>query len=257
MPGPTNTSHHQKNALKDSNISSKGNVQIGDNHYYYPHETKGKHAIKMPLILKIALSLSIVIGVSITVRECYWVKNEYNIGVGEDDAKESQRSDVRAEKNENEAKNNPTTAGNKNNNKQNAVPKPTVPSINVMEVTAAPEGYKGLFSSKMGEMLRGANINYQLSGTGKIMNQINCTFDLRKSKIESGMREAFRYSLTLQLEVIGNSGQSCFSGFYTSESRIGYPEDSEDVLRSKVIEPCLVELKNAFQQNLPTLCEGS
>ena len=232
----------EKNKLSNSNVSAGEKVHIGDIYNILNHESgnnkggkKGGIFFKYIGILSITL---VVIGIN-EYRSAN-IDDAPNGKVPSTDTTNIIETPVSLEKIE------PI---------KTSKSKAPIKYVNALHLKTTPGKYKGIFTSNVGEMLRSANIKYQMSGQGNVANRIECTFDLQKNKTQSGMRDAFKYSLTLQVEVFDNTGQSCFSGFYAStKPRIGYPEDSEDVLRNKVIAPCLAEIKNAFRQNMPTLC---
>ncbi len=134
---------------------------------------------------------------------------------------------------------------------------PTIELPNVLQITGTPNRYADIFESKISKVLRDQHILHQIgSGGGNFENRIECVFDVKKSSAQIGMREGFKYMLTLQVKVYGQSGGKCFSGSYASSTpRIGYAEDTDDEQRRKVIEPGLDEIRIALQQNPPTLCK--
>jgi len=234
----------EKNKLSNSSISAGEKVHIGDIYNIQNHDSGNKKGDNNPkkgsMIFKyISMALLSVTLVGISINRLVIVENNFS---SEEDpllkkgtAQEEIIKPIAIEP---------------------LKPKPIPIYINALEIQATPEKYKGMFTSKMEEMLRSSKIKYQQNKNGNVANHIKCTFELQETKAKSGIREVIKYSLTLQVEIIGNAGQTCFSGFYSSgKPRIGYPEDGEDVIRSKVIEPCLAEVKTSFQQNLPTLCE--
>lgn len=134
---------------------------------------------------------------------------------------------------------------------------PTIALPNVLEITGTPSRYTDIIESKISKILRDQHIVHQVgSGGSDFENRIECVFDLKKSSAQIGMREGFKYTLTLQVRVYGQNGGKCFSGSYTSSTpRIGYAEDTEDEQKRKIIEPGLDEIRVALQQNPPTLCK--
>ncbi len=125
---------------------------------------------------------------------------------------------------------------------------------NVLQVTTTANQYADLFTAQASEMLRDLHIAHQQGGTN-YENRIECDFEVKKDKSQSGVREAFKYKINLQIKVYGRNKETCFSGLYTSSTtRIGYPEDSDGDIQSKIIEPGLAEIKTALQHRPPTMC---
>jgi len=125
---------------------------------------------------------------------------------------------------------------------------------NVLQVTTTSSQYTRLFTATASEMLHDLHIAHQQGGAN-YENRIECAFEVKKDKSQSGVREAFKYKINLQIKVFGRNKETCFSGLYTSSTtRIGYPEDSDGDIQSKIIEPGLAEIKTALQQRPPILC---
>ena len=126
---------------------------------------------------------------------------------------------------------------------------------NILQVMATPNRYTELFMAKASELLHELSIPFQQGGGNNYENRIECTFDVQKSNTQSGMREAFKYKIILQITVYGKNKENCFSGLYTSSTpRIGYPEDSPDEIERKIIEPGLAEIKASLLKKPPVLC---
>lgn len=143
----------------------------------------------------------------------------------------------------------------KGNEKPVSRPAPTsAPLPAMLKVTATPEEFQSLFTTQAGKWLNKANIPFQAGGN-KNGPLIHCTFQLKKTKTQSGVREAFKYSLSCNVQVTAADGTVCPPRSYHSKNaRIGYPEDSEDDIITKIIEPGLLEIENSFMDNPPQLC---
>lgn len=126
----------------------------------------------------------------------------------------------------------------------------------LLQVDATPAEYRDYFRAQMSELLQSEKVAHIQGEAKNFTHRIECAFEVQKAKTQSGMREAFRYSLSLKVNVWDKNGQNCFTGFYTSgEPRIGYPEDNAATLRKKIIGPCLAEVKAAVHNNPPRLCK--
>lgn len=109
---------------------------------------------------------------------------------------------------------------------------------NLLFVSSDQQGYIEFFESRIRQILSSQNISSLQNNSKDYENRIDCSFNLNKDAMQSGIRDAFKYSLSLKINVYNKKQDICFSVFYSSSnSLIGYPEDSKDDIRIKIIEP--------------------
>ncbi len=126
---------------------------------------------------------------------------------------------------------------------------------NALIVESSTEDYQGLFADHASEILNTAGISHRLGELPNGKHKIVYSYNLKRDARQSGMREAFNYSLTVNVKVLTHDGTVCFTDTYKPDKpRIGYPEDSEDKIESLVIQPLLEEVEKKININQEVFC---
>ena len=125
---------------------------------------------------------------------------------------------------------------------------------NILKVSSNIPEHEAFLESAAGAMLRSAGISVQ-SGTTGIVQRLHFNFDLKKSRTQSGFRDALKCTLHLVVEVSAPNGSVCKPiSQYASKTLIAFPEDSPQDILEKVIMPGMEEIKKAFDYSPVQLC---
>lgn len=125
---------------------------------------------------------------------------------------------------------------------------------NILKVTSNIPEHEAFLESAAGAMLRSVGISVQ-SGTTGGGQRLHFNFDLKKSRTQSGFRDALKCTLHLVVEVSAPNGSVCKPiSQYASKTLIAFPEDSPQDILDKIIMPGMEEIKKAFGANPVQLC---